>query len=380
MSDPAGLTYEELCTNYDDIINNSIDLASSKDRTIFDISEYPHYEEVISNWYAFFFNPRAEHSLDGLFLKSLIEIIKKKHNSDFSMEDCHVEREFLTIKRGFIDLVLYEQSDEGKGFASAIIIENKIYAPVKNNLVDYYNSVKVVESGQKVGVVLSLHENKVKDLPKEFIKITHEELSEAIQRNLGEYVASAKLKYIHTLQDFISNLKQMTRPEEMQDHIKYYFDNATKIDDLLNLKAQAKNYLKENLRHAVASNSYEWKREHEGAFRFAYSFGNDYCILFYLYTIEKILKKKKFVLSVWLNGEKVVKHWERVGGKNKISKEKYLQEYQLKLFPHKPYGEWVNLADKKYEITNIENFGETVFKFLKEDWSDFLKDVTDILN
>ena len=117
----------------------------------------------------------------------------------------------------------------------------------------------------------------------------------------------------------------------------------------------------------------------KGAFRFAYSFGNDYCILFYLYTIETILREKKFVLSVWLNGEKVVKHWKRVGGSDKISSEKYQQEYQLKLFPHESYDEWVNLADKEYEITNIENFGEEVFEFLIDDWSEFLKDVTDIL-
>jgi len=379
MSNPDGRTYKKLRAEYGEIINKPIVLAPPIDRTIFDISEYRHYEEVISNWYAFFFAPYEEHSLGDLFLKSLIEITGKSQLAS-NLREWHVEREFPTDQGGFVDLVLYEKSEEGKKFDSAIIIENKIYAPVKNNLVDYYNSVKVVEPGQKVGVVLSLHEIKVKDLPEEVINITHEELLEAIQRNLGEYVASAKLKYIHTLQDFISNLKQMTRPEEMQDHIKYYFDNAAKIDDLVDLKAQAKNYLKENLRHAVARNSYEWKREHEGAFRFAYSFGNDYCILFYLYTIEKILKKKKFTLSVWLNGEKVVKHWERVGGKDKISREKYQHEYQLKLFPHKPYGEWVNLADKKYEITNIENFGETVFKFLIEDWSEFLKDVTDILN
>ena len=373
MSDPACLKYEELCAEYDLVINERIVLASPSDRTIFDISEYPHYEEVISNWYAFFFDPSAEHSLRDLFLQSLIEFITEKHNSDFSMQNCHVERELQTNKGNFIDLVLYEQAEEDEIFESAIIIENKIYAGIYNDLDDYYDSVKT-EPGQKVGIVLSLHE--IEKLPESFINITHEKLLEVIQRNLGEYVVSAKLKYIHTLQDFISNLKQMTRLEDMQDHIKYYFDNATKIDDLVDLKAQAKNYLKENLRHAVAGSSYEWKREAEGAFRFAYSNGR---ILFYLYTIEKILREKKFVLSVWLNGEKVVKHWKRVGGSDKISSEKYQQEYQLKLFPHEPSDEWVSLADKEYEITNIENFGEEVFEFLIEDWSKFLEDVTDIL-
>ena len=245
-----------MCVEYDSIINEAPVPAPPEDRTIFDISEYPHYEKVISNWYAFFFDPSAEHSLRGLFLQSLIEIINE-HGNEFFMQNCCVRREFQTKKRGFIDLLLYKQSGEDEKFESAIIIENKIYAPLNNDLVDYYNSVET-EPCQKVGIVLSLH--KIECPPGKFINITHECLLKVIQRNLGEYVASAKLKYIHTLQDFISNLKQMTRPEEMQDHIKYYFDNATKIDDLLDLKAQAKNYLRENLRNAVARNHYEWKK------------------------------------------------------------------------------------------------------------------------
>jgi len=378
MSNLDGLTYEELRTNYGEIIDEPIVLDPPKDRTIFDISEYPYYEDIISNWYAFFFDPSAEHSLRDLFLQSLIEIINERGSESF-MQNCHVEREFQTDKGGFIDLVLYEQAEEGEKFESAIIIENKIYAGIYNDLDDYYNSV-ITEPGQKVGVVLSLHKIKVKDLPEEFINITHEELLEAIQRNLGEYVASAKLKYIHTLQDFISNLKQMTRPEEMQDHIKYYFDNATKIDDLLSLKVQAKNYLKENLRRAVARNHYERKRDGEGAFRFAYTFGpSNYCVMFYLYYIETILREQKFNLSVWLYGKEVVKHWNRVDGIEKINREKYQQEYQLKLFPHEQYDKWASLADKEYEITNIENFGEEVVEFLETDWSEFLKDVTKIL-
>ena len=224
MPYPTDLSYEKLEANYDPIINEPIDLAPPEDRTIFDISRYPHYEEVISNWYAFFFDPVAEHSLGDLFLQSLVEIINEDNeHRKFSLEDCRVKREFQTEKGGFIDLMLYKQSEDSENYETAIIIENKIYAGVNNDLHDYYDSVK---SDQKVGVVISL--KKIKVLPhQKFLNITHEELG-AIQRNLGKYVVSAR--YILYLQDFILNLEQMTRPEKMQYSIKYYFDNATKID------------------------------------------------------------------------------------------------------------------------------------------------------
>ena len=380
MSDPTCLKYKELRTEYDPLIEGLTALAPPPDPTIFDISEYPHYENVISNWYAFFFDPDALHSLHDLFLKSLIEIIKD--SNEFDMEGCHVEREFQTDKGGFIDLLLYEQteeSEEDETFNSVIIIENKIYAPLNNDLDDYYKSVKVVESGQKIGIVLSLHKIKDKDLPEAFINITHERLLKVIKRNLGQYVASAKLKYIHTLQDFISNLEQMTRPTKMQDSIKYYFDsdNAKKIDELVNLRVQATNYLKNNLVQAIQRNNYEPKKNAEGAFRFAYY--NDPRILFYLYDISSIRTEKKFTLSVWLIEEAAVKHWRRTDGRNRISGETYHQEYQLNLSPDESNETEEFLAKKEYEITDIENFGEEVFEFLKRDWSDFLENASKIL-
>ena len=373
MPDPAGPTYEGLRANYDSIINEPIDLALPEDRTIFDISEYRHYEEVISNWYAFFFDPAAEHSLGNLFLQSLVEVINEDNERrKFSMEDCRVEREFPTEKGGFIDLMLYKQSEESDNFETAVIIENKIYAGINNDLHDYYSSV---ESGQKVGVVISL---KKIDVPhQKFLNITHEELLGAIKRNLGEYVVSANPKYIPYLQDFILNLEQMTKPEKMQDSIKYYFDNATKIDKLLNLRDQAEVYLRDNLRKSVEGNNYEWKNKAEGAFRFAYSNGR---ILFYLYDISTICTEKKFSLSVWLYGEEVVEHWKHVNGRETIRRNEYQKKFN---FNQNSYGEgkkWAYLAERKYKIPDIEKFGEDVFKFVKEDWSEVLKDVTDILN
>lgn len=385
MSDPTCRKYKELCEEYEPLIDELIALAPPPDRTIFDISEYPHYENVISNWYAFFFDPDAEHSLDDLFLKSLIEIINEDKNK-FDMEGCHVEREFLTDERGFIDLVLYEQSEEEEGFDSAIIIENKIYAPVKNKLDDYYNSVKVVEPGQKIGIVLSLHSIKDEVFPDEFINITHERLLKVIKRNLGQYVASAKLKYIHTLQDFISNLEQMTRPKKMHANIRYYFDNAAKIEELVTLRNQAINYSKKitkNLEAAVKDNNkYIWEKPSDGVFEFGYQLkSEDDWIEFYIENIPKICTRKKFLLSVWLIGAEVVEHWRRVDDREKIRRNEYQLDFDKdKDIKEEESEEFEFLAKKEYEIPDIEKFGDTVFQIIEDDWSKFLKEVEKILN
>lgn len=375
MPNPDGLTYEELCTNYDDIINKSIALASSKDLTIFDIAKNRYNEKVISNWYAFFFDPDAEHSLDDLFLKSLIEIINK-HNNEFDMEGCYVKREFPTDEGGFVDLVLYEQSEEGERFASAIIIENKIYAPVKNNLDDYYESVKVVEPDQKVGVVLSLHKIKDKDLPEEFINITHEELLEAIQRKLGEYVLSAKLKYILYLQDFISNLEQMTK---MQDYMKFYFERGEKIQALLTIKSQSLDYIINNLRRIIDNNeTWKWGGTHP----YYVAFRKSEIEIWYNLEHSEVFETKKFRLTMWLRGEKTVQAWKTKGGQNEIySKYKHESKFTVKEDIGKN-PKWGLLAEKDYDVKNIEeleDFGEKVLQILTNDWSKLMEDITDLL-
>ena len=86
MQNLADATYDDLKAEYDQIIDEPIVLTLPQDPTIFDISGYPHYEDVISNWYAFFFDPLAEHSLRDLFLQSLIEIINE-YDNEFYMED-----------------------------------------------------------------------------------------------------------------------------------------------------------------------------------------------------------------------------------------------------------------------------------------------------
>ncbi len=372
MPDPAYLTYKELCAEYDSIINEAQTPAPSEDRTFFDISEYPHYENVISNWYAFFFNRAAEHSLHDLFLQSLVEIIKEY--KEFSMEDCRVAREFQTDKGKFIDLVLYEQAEEDEKLESAIIIENKISAGIYNDLNDYYNSVKT-KSGRKVGIVLSLHEIK-NTLPKEFINITHERLLGVVRRNLGQYVASAKLKYIHYLQDFISNLEQMTGPKKMHESIKYYFEKAEKIQDLLTLRSHAYQHINNDLYRVIqADQGWEWQRNYPTYASFRKSEPD----IWFGLKHRTVFETKEFTLEMWLGG-KTLQAWKEKEGQNTIYS-KYGDGFMIEKQIDDSRN-WAYLAKKDYKditIEDIEKFGEKILQILNDEWSELLEDVTKLL-
>ena len=50
---------------------NKVPGRISRPQTFMEIGGYPHYENVCSNFLAFFFDPEGPHGLDSLFLEAL---------------------------------------------------------------------------------------------------------------------------------------------------------------------------------------------------------------------------------------------------------------------------------------------------------------------
>lgn len=201
--------------------------------TFFDITKYPHLENVWSNIYAFFINPNTGHGLNELFLNSIIEIIKQKTGNDFNFtSDIEVETQFHTIKGGFIDIIV---SDE----QTAFIIENKVYHHLNNDLKDYWNSIK---KPRKQGIILSLAEiRKIND--NNFINITHIELLQHIAGNLVTYFLNAEEKYLILLKDFYQNIKNMTNPMEPK-LIEFYLNNEQTIQEIQKIQNSYSDFIK----------------------------------------------------------------------------------------------------------------------------------------
>jgi len=129
------------------LLETKIPELTERPLTFLGISKQPHYENVWSNIYAFFFDTKADHNLKDLFLKSLVELIVKYTGKKFHLNLLfEIYREYPTNNGGSIDILLANEKE-------AIIIENKVFHNLNNDLQDYWDSIEQVE---KQGVIFSL--------------------------------------------------------------------------------------------------------------------------------------------------------------------------------------------------------------------------------
>lgn len=216
---------------------NDIPIIKAKPKTFLSIAKQPHYENVISNIYAFYFDVNEVHKLKDVFIKSLLELINAsslaKDNPIFeSFLNYEVITEYGTINQKRIDILL-QNNDQ------AIIIENKVYHDLNNDLDEYYNEIKVAN---KIGIILSL--NPISDIKhKRFINITHLQLLDCIMANLGNYVLQANDKYLVYLKDLYQNIINLSHPIMEKEDIKFYYKNQQEINQLVKFKFHLRNHI-----------------------------------------------------------------------------------------------------------------------------------------
>lgn len=216
---------------------NDIPIIKGKPKTFLGIAKQPHYENVMSNIYAFFFDTNEVHNLKDLFMKSLLELINNSSlaNQNIVFEtflNFKVITEYETKNKKRIDLLL--QSND-----QAIIIENKVYHQLNNDLDEYYNEIDVA---YKMGIVLSLHPiTNIKH--HRFINITHLQLVTKVLQNLCNYVLNANDKYLVFLKDFCQNIINLSHPIMEKDNIAFYYRNQDKINQLANFKYKLREHI-----------------------------------------------------------------------------------------------------------------------------------------
>ena len=121
----------------------------SRQRTLLDIAGINHRENSWSDIYAYFFNPKEKHKLGRLFIDSFNALIEQKSGlKPLKLESFTITREKTNDDKKRIDLLIKNEEE-------ALIIENKVYAGVYNDLSSYWESVKVPEINKR-GVILSL--------------------------------------------------------------------------------------------------------------------------------------------------------------------------------------------------------------------------------
>lgn len=344
---------------------NDIPQIKGKPKTFLGIAKQPHYENVISNIYAFYFDVNEEHGLKDLFINSLSECIassklgsQKEALQNFN--DFNIDSEYPTNKGGRIDILL--SNDD-----YAIIIENKVYHYLNNNLDDYWNSIKV-QANNKIGIVLSLQP--VSDIEhKHFINITHLELLQNIMKNCGLYLIEANNKYLVFLKDLYQNIMNLSRPIMKLEELDFYFKNKTEINQLVKFKTEVRNHIVYEIEKVGKSldgvNLYSPRASSDLGKRVRYyqSLSNKNLVIVVFF--ENMLIDKTLKIVVELIGDCLVDRHRY--------KEVLLNEEEISILAPDFYSNknnhWAHFAIKEYHLTEVDvaNLSEFILKKLEED-------------
>lgn len=199
--------------------------------TIFEISGYPHFEDVISNVLQFFFAGDEGHGFSSVFVRSLLAAANKLNDglesADFSV--VNVQREEPTGSGNRIDLVIETDT-------VCIAIENKIYAGLYNDLSDYETHINSKYPGsENIFLVLSLRDI---ERPQDwdghnFTLVTYAQFIEKLEEELGKAVLETDTKFIVYLSDLIKTLRDMNKRTELTPEFLQFLDeNRSDIESL----------------------------------------------------------------------------------------------------------------------------------------------------
>jgi len=216
-------------TNYQDILYKYEKLKKQgRDLTFMEICRYPgsRFEEVCSRVLRYFFDPESKHGLNTLLLEAFFETLNIKSTYDF--EEIYIEIEqYAANKR--IDMII-----EGSDFV--VGIENKIFAPLDNNLSLYRKKIKAYGKKEMSTfcVVLTLRnlsiDEKLKATSNNFKVVKYLDFFKIVKNKLTSHTESKPIIYLN---DFIKTLEKLINNNMDTNQIEFFKENSKEIEKLL---------------------------------------------------------------------------------------------------------------------------------------------------
>lgn len=219
MSKDEGIPWE--------LLNIKVPEGVPKETGFFEISGTATSEKVSSRVYAWFLDRGKNPVLAQLFCDALLRVAQEKLD-DASVAEClalgnyECELEETTSSQKRIDILLRDTEAR-----LAIIIENKIHADLKNDLLDYWNHVSYPKA-QKLGVLLTLHPTVMpEDFKSTFINITHLEWVESIE--FARVPSGIPLYTYGMMTDFFNTIRNQSTNKTMNDQARFFFDHPALV-------------------------------------------------------------------------------------------------------------------------------------------------------
>lgn len=201
-------------------------------QTFMEIASYPHYENVCSNFLAFFFDPEGPHGLGSLFLDVLMDSVGIAGREEGLGGNVSVEREVSTAEGNRIDILM-------KSDSHAVLIENKIFAVVDNPFDDYaaYLDRLKDENGcaykNRIKILLTLYRSR-EGAKQGFVNLTHADFASGVRSALGHHVSTADTRYLTLMLDFLNTLENLGEGTRMnQGYVKLLAERSDEVEKFL---------------------------------------------------------------------------------------------------------------------------------------------------
>lgn len=190
--------------------------------TFFDVTGYPHYENVVSNILKFFFSPIEEHGFGDLWLKALLNSYKTITNEELSIDNLYsietIEREVYTENKKRIDILIPLNE-------VVIIIENKIYSGVNNPFEEYHNEIRKRYPNKRIiEILLSIKKEKNQEKGNiNFINITYDDLIRDVEK-IKNIDIEKNNKWVIFMQEFMKNVENIKGESEVNKDWQKFVD------------------------------------------------------------------------------------------------------------------------------------------------------------
>ena len=218
------------------LLEKPIPPIPKQETTFFDIGGFGHRENIISNFYIYFLDPKEDHGLGDIFMRTLLELIEKKSRFKHQWDTWEVYRECsveLHNGLGLIDIWIEELGENSK----AILIENKIYHSVNNDLEGYISCPELKNYQHKIGILLTPKTTKVGAT--KYINLTHLNWIEAVRSKVVPNKLTERQRMI--FDDFCNNFNtHVHNSKAMMERHLFYLKNRKKIQALIELKKEYK--------------------------------------------------------------------------------------------------------------------------------------------